>query len=391
MKFWATMLSCTAAAVVVAAGPAAATEPVKIAFMNSLSSTSSIGAKQGRDGFALALKELGGKFGGAETQMIWEDDEGKPDVAVTKAKTLINRDHVDAIAGFTFTNVALAALKPIVESKTFFISANPGPSPIAGKRCSPYFFSVSYQTDLESSVSGQYATNNKLETAFLLAPNYQAGKDSFGGFKKLYKGKVIEEDYTPLHQIDYSSDVARIAAAKPAALFVFMPGAPGVNFVKQFRQAGLADKMTFLSAFTIDEAALPALGENAVGLYGGADWAPNLDNPANKKFVADFEKTYGYVPSNFSAHAYDAAMLIDSAVRSLHGDLSNKDAVRAALKKADFKSVRGEFKFNTNQFPIQNYYLVKATKRPDGKFATEAVKVVLKMQGDDYAKQCPMK
>ena len=218
----------------------------------------------------------------------------------------------------------------------------------------------------------------------------QAGKDSIGGFKDFYNGK-FEEDYTPLHQIDYSSDIARIAAAKPSALFVFMPGAPGVNFVKQFRQAGLADKMTFLSAFTIDEAALPGLQDSAIGLYGGADWAPNVDNPVNKKFVEDFEKTYGYVPSSFSAHAYDAAMLLDSAVRAVHGDLSNKEAFRSALKKADFHSVRGKFKFNTNQFPIQNYYLVKAVKRNDGKYETQVVKNVLPMQGDEYAKQCAMK
>lgn len=390
MKLLATVLGCTAAVIAATNAPATA-EPVKIAFMNSLSSTSSVGAKQGRDGFALAMKELGGKFGGVETQVIWEDDEGKPDVAVTKAKTLIERDHVDAIVGFTFTNVAMAALKPIVESKTFFLSTNPGPSPIAGKRCSPYFFSVSYQMDLESGASGKYANDAGLDTAFLIAPNYQAGKDSLGGFKHIYKGKIVEEDYTPLHQIDYSSDVARIAAAKPSALYVFMPGAPGVNFVKQLRQAGLADKVTFLSAFTIDESALPALQDSAIGLYGSADWAPNLDNPANKKFVADFEKAYGYVPSNFSAHAYDAAMLIDSAVRAVKGDVSNKDAFRAALKKADFKSVRGEFKFNTNQFPIQNYYLVKAAKRPDGKYETQAIKNVMPMQGDEYAKDCAMK
>jgi branched-chain amino acid transport system substrate-binding protein len=390
MRLLATILGCTAATLTALNAPACAA-PVKIAFMNSLSSTSSVGAKQARDGFALALKELDGKFGGAETQVIWEDDEGKPDVAVTKSKILIERDHVDAIVGFTFTNVAMAALKPIVESKTFFISTNPGPSPVAGKRCSPYFFSVSYQMDLESSVSAQYANDNGLNTAFLLAPNYQAGKDALGGVKQLYKGKILEEDYTPLHQIDYSSDIARIAAAKPSALIVFMPGAPGVNFVKQLRQAGLADKVTFLSSFTIDEAALPGLQDNALGLFGSADWAPNLDNPANKKFVADFEKTYGYVPSNFSAHAYDAAMLIDSAVRAVHGNVSDKEAFRAALKKADFHSVRGEFKFNTNQFPIQNYYLVKAAKRNDGKYETQVVKNVLSMQGDEFAKQCTMK
>ncbi len=390
MKPLATLLGCTAADAITVSAPAVA-EPVKIAFMNSLSSTSSIGAQQARDGFALALKELGGKFGGAETQVIWEDDESKPDVAVTKAKTLIERDHVDAIVGLTFTNVALAVLKPVVDSRTFLISSNPGPSPIAGKRCSPYFFSVSYQMDLESGTSGKYANDSGFDTAFLIAPNYQAGKDSLGGFKTMYKGKIVDEDYTPLHQIDYSSDIARIAALKPSALYVFMPGAPGVNFVKQLGQAGLVDKLTFLSAFTIDEAALPALGDSAIGLYSSADWAPNLDNSANKNFVAHFEATYGYVPSNFSAHAYDAAMLLDSAVREIKGDLSNKDAFRAALKRADFNSVRGEFKFNTNQFPIQNYYLVKVAKRPDGKYETQAIKNVMPMQGDEYAKDCAMK
>lgn len=390
MKLLGTVLGCGVGLAVATGAPAVA-EPVKIAFMNSLSSTSSVGAKQARDGFALALKALDGKFGGVETQVIWEDDEGQPDVAVTKAKTLIERDHVDAIVGFTFTNVAMAALKPVVELKTFLISTNPGPAPLAGKRCSPYFFSVSYQMDLESGASGQYANDAALDSVFLIAPNYQAGKDLLGGFKRLYKGKIVEEDYTPLHQIDYSSDIARIAAAKPSALFVFMPGAPGVNFVKELRQAGLADKVTFLSAFTIDEAALPALQDSALGLYGSADWAPNLDNPANKEFVANFEKAFGYVPSNFSAHAYDAAMLIDSAVRAVHGKVSDKDALRAALKAADFYSVRGEFKFNTNQFPIQNYYLVKAAKRDDGKYETEIVKNVMPMQGDEYAKECPMK
>jgi branched-chain amino acid transport system substrate-binding protein len=383
-------LAC-GAAVIALGGTAASAAPIKIAFMNSLSSASSVGAQQARDAFRLALNELGGKLGGVETEIIWEDDEGKPDIGVSKARTLIERDHVDVIVGTTYTNVLMAMLKPVVESKTFLIDTNPGPSLIAGKLCSPYFFSVSYQNDLESAVSGQYAQESGIETAFLLAPNYQGGKDALAGFKQFYKGTIVDEDYAPLNQIDYSADIARIAAAKPKVLFAFMPGAPGVNFVKQFHQAGLADKLIFLSSFTIDESALPAQQDDAVGLYGGSDWAPNLDNAANKKFVADYEATYKTVPSHFAAHAYDAAMLLDSAVRAVNGDLSNKDAFGTALKKADFKSVRGDFKFNTNQFPIQNYYLVKAAKRPDGQYQTEIVKNVLPSQADAYVQSCPMK
>ncbi|HEY9211986.1 MAG TPA: ABC transporter substrate-binding protein, partial [Ancylobacter sp.] len=225
----------------------------------------------------------------------------------------------------------------------------------------------------------------------LMAPNYQAGKDSLAGFKRHFKGEVAEEIYTPLGQLDFSAELARIAAAEPDAFFTFMPGGMGVNLVKQYRQAGLADTIPFLSGFTVDETTLPATQDAAVGLFAGAEWAPNLDTPENKAFVAAFEKEYGYVPALYAAQAYDAALMIDAALKATGGNLKDKEAVRAALKKADFKSVRGGFKFNTNQFPIQDFYLVKAAKRPDGKYQTEIVETVFRDYGDVYAAKCPMK
>ena len=224
-----------------------------------------------------------------------------------------------------------------------------------------------------------------------MAPNYQAGKDSLAGFKRHFKGELQDEVYVPLNQLDYSAELSRIATAKPEAVFVFLPGGMGVNFVKQFRQAGLADSVKFLSAFTVDESTLPAQQDAAIGFISGTNWAPNLDTPQNKAFVAAYEKAFNAVPGSYAFHAYDAALLIDSALKATNGDTANKDAVRAALKKADFQSLRGAFKFNTNNYPVQDFYLVKVAKRADGKFQTEVVQKVFENYADAYVNDCAMK
>ena len=381
---------CAGFSALVAAGPVAA-DPVKIGLVSTLSGPSAVLGQHMRDGFLLAVKEMGGKIGGQDTEVIIVDDELKPDVAVQKVKGLLERDKVDFVAGVVFSNVMGAVVKPVTTNETFLISGNAGPSPIAGAGCSPFFFAASYQNDQNHEVLGQYAQSKGYKKVVLMAPNYQAGKDSLAGFKRHFKGEVVEEIYTPLGQLDFSAELARVAAAKPDAFFTFMPGGMGVNLVKQYRQAGLAETIPFLSAFTVDETTLPATGDAALGFYSGAAWAPNLDVPANKAFVAAFEKEYGYIPALYAAQGYDAAKLIDSAVKATGGKLSDKEAVRAALKKADFASVRGDFKFNTNQFPIQNFYLVKVAKRADGKVETEIAEKIFSNYGDAYAEKCPMK
>ena len=370
------------------AQPAAAQEKLKIGLVLSLSGPAATLGQQARDGFNLAVKDLGGKMAGRDVEVIVIDDELKPDVAVTKVKGLLERDKVDFVVGPIFSNIALAIEKPIVESQTFLISPNSGPSKLAGKDCSPYFFVTSYQNDQVHQVLGKVAQDRGYKRVFILVPNYPAGKDAAAGFKIDFKGEV-EEAYVPLQTLDFQSELSRIAAANPDAVFTFMPGGMGVNLVKQYKQAGLAERIPFLSAFTVDESTLPAQQDAAVGLFGGANWAPNLDLPQNKKFVSAYEAAYNVVPGTYAFQAYDAAMLIDSAVKATKGDLSNKDAVRAALKKADFTSLRGAFKFNTNGYPIQDFYLVKAAKRPDGKYETEIVEKVFSNFGDQFAKDCP--
>jgi branched-chain amino acid transport system substrate-binding protein len=370
---------------------ASAQDKLKIGVIATLSGPPAVLGQQLRNGFELAVRDLGGKLGGREVEILVQDDGLKPDVAVSKVKAFVERDKVDFVVGPIFSNIQQAIFKPLTDAGVILISPNAGSSNFAGKQCNPNFFVTSYQNDQAFGVAGKYAQDEGLKTVFLIAPNYQAGRDAITGFKRFYKGKIADEVFVPLGQLDYSAELSKIAAAKPDAIYVFLPGGMGINFVKQFRQAGLADKVKFLSAFTVDESTLPAQRDAAVGFLGGANWAPNLDNPQNKKFVANYEKAYGAVPATYAFQAYDAALLIDGALKLTKGNTADKKALRAALKKAPFVSLRGGFKFNNNHYPIQNFYMVKVAKRADGKFETEILKKVFSEYGDTYAKDCPMK
>ncbi len=388
MTFRTLMLGAAIAALSTA--PSLAQDKVKVGMLTTLSGPPAVLGQHMRDGFNLFVKLNGGKLGGLTAEVSTTDDELKPDVAVTKAKGLVERDQVDFVVGPIFSNILQAIMKPVTEGKAILISPNAGTSNFAGKQCNANFFVTSYQNDQNHEVLGKHAQDSGYKKIFLLAPNYQAGKDSLAGVKRHFKGEVLDEVYTPLGQLDFSAELAKIASMKPDAVFAFMPGGMGVNLVRQYRQAGL-QTIPFLSAFTVDESTLPAQQDAAIGFFGGASWAPNLDNPQNKAFVAAFEKEYNYVPGSYAMQAYDAAQLIDSAVKATGGKLADKDALRAALKKADFKSLRGAFKFANNNYPIQDFYLVKVAKRADGKFQTEIEKKVFSEYTDVYAKECELK
>ena len=389
MKKLPVMLAAVAAFGLVS--QAAAQDKLKIGILTTLSGPPAALGTQQRNGFQLAVKTLGGKLGGREVDLTVQDDELKPDVAVGKSKAFVERDKVDFVVGPIFSNILAAIMKPVTDGGAILLSPNAGTSSFAGKECNANLFVTSYQNDQNHEVLGKYAQDKGIKKAFIMAPNYQAGKDALAGFKRYFKGEVVDEVYVPLNQLDYSAELSKIAAASPEAIFVFLPGGMGVNFVKQFRQAGLADKITFLSAFTVDESTLPAQQDAALGMFGGTNWAPNLDNPQNKAFVAAYEKEYNAVPGGYAAQAYDTALLIDSALKATGGKTDNKDALRAALMKADFTSLRGKFKFNTNHYPIQDFYLVKVAKRADGKYQTEIAQKVFTDYTDPYVKDCAMK
>jgi branched-chain amino acid transport system substrate-binding protein len=377
------------AATILSGGAEAADGKLKIGLMFTLSGPAAVLGEQGRDGFLLAVETMNQKLGGLDTELVVIDDEQKPDVAANKARQLVESDKVDFVVGPIFSNILQAIAKPVTDSGAFLISPNAGTSNFAGADCNKNLFVSSYQNDQVHEVLGKVAQDKGYARMFLLAPNYQAGKDSLAGFKHSYKGEVVGEIFTPLGQLDFSAELAQIAAVQPDAVFAFEPGGMGVNLVKQYRQAGL-ESIPFLSAFTVDETTLPGQKDAALGFFGGANWAPDMDNPQSKAFVAAYEAKYDKVPGTYAMQAYDAAQMIDAAVKAAGGKLEDKDAIRAGLKAADFPSLRGNFKIGNNHYPIQDFYLVKAAKREDGKYQTEIVEKVFSDFQDNYAASCKM-
>jgi branched-chain amino acid transport system substrate-binding protein len=381
-----------AALLTAAAFAAHAADTVKIGFVSTLSGPNASVGLDIRDGFNLGLKVLGGKLGGLKADVIILDDQLNPEAAKQHVDRLIKRDRVDFVTGVVFSNVVLAVAPQVTEAKTFFIGPNAGPAQYTGAQCNPFFFSSSWPSEAYSEAAGQYVTERGFKNVLFLAPNYQGGKDAANGFKRYYKGKLVDEMYTKLGQLDYAAELAQIRAAKPEALYVFLPGGMGINFIKQFVASGMSkDIQLVVPLWGADQDIIRAVGDPMLGLFSLGHWTIDLDNPANKKFVAEFEKEYKRLPTGYAASGYDTAMLLDSAIRKVKGNLANKEALRAAIKAADFKSVRGEFRFGANQFPVQDYYLQVVGKTADGKIAHKTMGKILTARGDAYVQDCKMK
>ncbi len=375
-----------------AASPAMGqTKPIKIGFISTFSGPTAVIGNDMRNSFDLALDHLGRKMGGAPVEVIYEDDQQKPEVGVQKTQKLIESDKVDFIVGYIWSNVLLASLKPAVDSKTFLITSNAGPSQLAGELCSPYVFSTSWQNDQTPQAMGLHMNQKGVKTAFLIGPNYAAGKDMLAGVASTFKGQVVGQELTKWpDQLDFSAELSKARAAKPDAIFVFYPGAAGVQFLNQYAQMGLKGQIPLYTAFTIDETTLPRQKELALGVPGAQEWVNDLPNEQNKKFVADYKAKHKTGPSFYGAQSYDAVNLINSAVVAVKGDTSKKEEMRKEMEKANFKSVRGNFKYGPNHMPIQNFYLQDVVKQGDD-FVLKTVATIVENSQDRFHDKCPMK
>lgn len=363
---------------------------VKIGMITTLSGGGSALGIAVRDGFKLAIDQEGGKLGGYPVQLMVEDDARKPDKAKQISDRFIKKDNVDIMTGIIWSNLAITVVPKAVRSGVFYISPNAGPSLLAGQGCHKNYFNVAWQNDNLHEAMGQYVKDKNFKKVFILAPNYPAGKDALRGFKRFYTGKPVAEVYTKLGQKDYAAEIATIQSVKPDAVFFFLPAGMGISFIKQYNQSGLTKKIPlFGPAFSFDQTILNAVGKAAFGVMNSSQWNKDIDNPANKRFVADFKKAYGRLPSLYASQGYDAARLIASSLKAVGGDLSQKDAFREALRKADFESVRGPFKFGPNHHPIQDIYIREVVEE-DGVLTNRIVTKAFSNHSDAYVGQCKM-
>lgn len=372
-------------------GIAHAAEPVKIGFIATLSTPAGYIGEDERDAFNLAIKQGGGKLGGVPVQLVIEDDGLKPANAKQAADRML-QSGVKLFTGVNFSNVLAAVAPGVVKSGAFYVSLNPGPSSFAGEKCDPNYFVASYQNDAFHTAGGVAANELGYKRVALLAPNYQAGRDAVAGFKRTYKGEIAEEIYTKLEQADFSVELARIRALNPDAIFQFHPGGAGINLTKQYANSGLADKIKMITPiYSMDERMLAATGTAGKGFYLSSLWSADLDNPQNRHFVEAFTKAYNRAPTAYAAQAYDTANLIASGLKAVDGDITGKaDAFRDALRRADFPSVRGKFKFGPNQHPVQDWYLLHIEAGADGKLVYRNLKVIARDHTDAHAADCKM-
>lgn len=372
--------------------PAQAADKIKIGFVSTLSGPLSGLGIEIRDGFRLALKETGDKIGGLPVEVVEGDDQASPDVGKQIVDRMLKRDKVDFMTGVVYSNVMLAVGAPTFAAKTFYVSAAAGPASLAGAQCNPYFFGLAWQNDGQAEAMAKYMTEKGFKNVFILAPNYAGGRENLAGFKRYFKGKIAQESYVKLGELDFASELSQIRATKPDAVFFFLPGSMGTNFLKQFNASGLGkDVPYFVPGYSADEDTIQAVGDPMIGLYNASHWAWDLDNAANRKFVAAFRAQYKRTPSMYAFQGYDVVRLIDRAVGDVKGKVEDKAALHAALAAARFESARGSFKFNTNQFPVNSFYLRQIQKDADGIVTNKTLSRIIDAHTDSYAGDCKMK
>ena len=387
-----TIIGALAAGALVTSAQAA--NELKIGFLSTLSGPGGGIGIEVRDGFNLAMKLAGGKLGGLPTEVVFADDQLNPEVGKQLAERLLKRDRVNLMTGVIFSNVMLAVWPAIEQSKIFYVAPNSTPTRISGEGCSPYFFSASWPNEGHHEAAGHFATSKGYKNAYLIAPNYPAGKDALTGFKRGYKGKIVNEVYTKVNQLDYSAELAQIRAAKPDTLYAFLPGGMGINFLKQFGASGLSKEIQLVvPGFVSDQDIIPAVGEPMLGLFDTSHWAYDLDNDANRRFVAEFEKEYKRLPSLFAEQGYTTALIIDAAVKEAKGKVEDEKTFRTALMRAptQVKTPRGDWKAAPNGTPIQDYYVRQIVKDDKGRIVNKRIGTVLNGHVDFWAKDCKMK
>jgi branched-chain amino acid transport system substrate-binding protein len=375
------------------ATPAVAQQKVKIGFITTLSgAVGAIGVDM-KNSVELALDHLGHKVGGLPVEVIYGDDQFKPDVGVQVADEMLKKHQVNFVAGIIWSNIMLAVAPRVTAAGTMMVGTNAGPHQLAGELCNERFFTTSWQNDETPEAMGKYMQDAGLNDVYLMAPNYPAGKDMLTGFKRYFKGRIVDEVYTRLGQTDYQAEISQLRSKKPKALMVFYPGGMGIQFMKQYSEAGLRGEIPLYSVFTLDELSLPAVKHAGLGQYETRYWSPDLKNPANEKFVGDYKRKYGKLPSFYGAQSYDGILLIDSAVKAVKGNLKDQKGMIAAMRKANFNSTRGKFTYNHNHVPIQNFYLLKAVAgpTPGGDPVMQIEKTVFTNHKDAYSEKCKMK
>ncbi|MEP4247565.1 ABC transporter substrate-binding protein [Tateyamaria sp.] len=360
----------------------AASAEVKVGMITTLSGGGAGLGIDVRDGFMLAIAQSGR----TDIDVVIEDDQRKPDIAVQLSDRMIQSERVDVMTGIIWSNLAMAVVPSAVNQDVVYLSPNAGPSALAGQGCHENYFNVAWQNDNLHEAAGAYANTADYANSFIMAPNYPAGQDALTGYKRMYEGELAGEVFTQLGQTDYAAEIAQIRASGADSVFFFLPGGMGISFLKQYANSGV-DIPVVGPAFSFDQGILQAVGDAALNVVNTSQWNKDIDNATNAAFVDSFQAEYGRLPSLYASQGFDTANLLISALDK--ADPSDQDAFRDALRAADFASTRGDFAFGPNQHPIQTIYAREVVKEGDV-YTNKIIGVALENHSDAYASQCKM-
>ncbi|MFO0988426.1 MAG: ABC transporter substrate-binding protein [Alphaproteobacteria bacterium] len=394
MGYFGRVTALTIAALGAVAQPSGAQE-LRLGFLTTLSSGSGIVGRHQLNGWQLGLehegwRQDGDRLGGVPTRVFVADDRAKPDVAVSAVEKLTKQDKVHLVAGIIRSNLMMAVQRPVFEAGVGLIATNAGPSPLAGELCNPLFVSTSWQSDQPAEALGTLVSKENVASIYLLAPNYQGGRDLVAGLTRTLENvRVVGQDMFKLGETDFQAEISKVRAAKPAAVFVFAPDAMGPAFVKQWAASGLNREIRLYATQTIDWVTLPAIGDPAIGAFETIQWSVDLDNETNRRFVRDYVAKYGHTPSNFAQQSYDAPRLVAAAVKAVGGKVDDIGALMRAMRKTPYPSARGPYQYNVNGIPIQNFYKVEVVKGADGRPTIVNRGVVSSGTRDAYWGKCP--
>ena len=363
---------------------------LKIGLLITTSGPGAVLGAETKRGWDLAMEHVGGKIGGLDTKIIIGDDQVRPNVAITEVDKLINLHNVDIVSGVLWSHVLMAIHRPVLNSGRILLVTNAGASPLAGRNCHPLYITTSWQNDQFTDATAAAMNQAKVEETFVVVPNYRAGKDLLKRFPKKFKGRVVGSILFPLGQTDFQAELSQIRAQKPKNVMVFAPGGSAIAFFKQWQALKLSKQMNLYAINMVDAMSLPAIGKAAIGTWYVSPWNHVYDSPANKRFVSDFKKKHGRLPTQYAAQAYDAVVLLDAAIKARKGDISNRSALVKAMTHAKVSTTRN-LKYNVNHFPIQNFYKLRIVAGPSGHPEIKAAGIAVANMKDDFVDQCRMK
>ncbi|MGX0903706.1 branched-chain amino acid transport system substrate-binding protein [Roseovarius sp. MBR-79] len=319
-------------------------------------------------GFTTALEQFGAETP-ATFEIIREDTEVKPPVALGKAKKLILQDKVDVMAGIVSSGV-LGAVRDMVHGAGVpLIVANAGNDEATGAACSPYITRMSFSNGQVNRPMGQWMYDQGIRKVYTLAPDYAAGRQMIDGFAQTFTaagGEIVGQEFTPFQKTqDFGPYLAQAKSSGAEAVFVFYAGGEAISFVKQYDSFGLkADLPLYGSGFLTSSLYVNAEGPAAEGVITALHYVPTIDSPANAQFVAAFKAKTGRVPSEFAVHGYDAGRALIEAVKS---GATDRESFANALRLVSFEGPRGALSIDpaTNNI-IQPIYVYETVAGADG-------------------------